>query len=113
MSTRVIADPASVPATLTPHGAERRVLAHGGGMMLVEFTFPRAGMEGPMHSHPHEQLGYVKSGEIELRMEGHAPVRLAEGGSYHVAPNVRHGVLILKPAVLVDAFTPMREDFLA
>jgi quercetin dioxygenase-like cupin family protein len=101
-----------VPMTVTPDGAERRVLSHGGGMMLVEFTFPRAGMQGAMHSHPHEQLGYVKAGVIDLHVDGRDPVRLEQGGSYYVPPDVRHGVTTLSPAVLVDAFTPIREDFL-
>jgi quercetin dioxygenase-like cupin family protein len=112
VTDRIIADARTAPMTVTPDGAERRVLSYGGGMMLVEFTFPRAGMKGAMHAHPHEQLGYVKSGEIELLMDGREPVRLAEGGSYYVPPNLRHGVRILKPTVLVDAFTPMRDDFL-
>ena len=112
MSDTIIANASTAPVTITPDGAERRVLSYGGGMMLVEFTFREAGMEGAMHSHPHEQLGYVKSGEIELQMEGRDPVRLSEGGSYYVPPNLRHGVHILKPTVLVDAFTPIREDFL-
>jgi quercetin dioxygenase-like cupin family protein len=113
VTDHLIARAATAPMTVTPDGAERRVLSHGGGMMLVEFTFPREGMEGPMHSHPHEQLGYVKSGEIDLHMEGRETVRLAEGGSYYVPPNLRHGVRTLKPTVLVDAFTPIRQDFLA
>jgi quercetin dioxygenase-like cupin family protein len=108
----VMTDAESAAAVITAGGAERRILSHGGGMMLVEFTFPRAGMEGAMHSHPHEQLGYVKSGAIELYMDGHDPVRLDEGGSYYVPPNVRHGVMTLAPTVLVDAFTPIRDDFL-
>jgi quercetin dioxygenase-like cupin family protein len=108
----ILPDTSAAPMTVTADGAERRVLSHGSGMMLVEFTFPRAGMEGAMHSHPHEQLGYVKTGAIELYMDGRDPVRLDEGGSYYVPPNVRHGVMTLAPTVLVDAFTPIREDFL-
>ena len=112
MSRASLSDSHSVPAIQTPEGAERRVLSHGGGMMLVEFTVPRAGIEAPIHSHPHEQLGYVKSGEIDLIMEGEETRRLTEGGSYYVAPNRRHGVITYAPTVLVDAFTPIREDFL-
>jgi quercetin dioxygenase-like cupin family protein len=108
----ILTDASAAPMTLTPDGAERRVLSLGGGMMLVEFTFPRAGMRGAIHSHPHEQVGYVKAGAIELYMEGRDPVRLDPGGSYYVPPNVRHGVKTFAPTVLVDAFTPIRKDFL-
>ena len=113
MSARRVVPAGEAEAVPTPEGALRRVLAHGGGMMLVEFTFPHEGIEAPIHRHPHEQLGYVLSGEIDLWMEGQAPRRLGAGASYHVPPNVPHGVVIrAAPAVIVDAFAPMREDFL-
>jgi quercetin dioxygenase-like cupin family protein len=96
---------------ITPEGAERRVLSHGGSMMAVEFTFP-AGVSAPLHSHPHEQIGYVVSGELDLVMDGVGTVRLTAGSSYYVPPNVRHGVIIHTPTILLDCFTPQREDFL-
>jgi quercetin dioxygenase-like cupin family protein len=99
------------PAAATPEGGERRVLSHGGGMMLVQFSFA-AGVTTAMHQHPHEQIGYVVSGEIDLIMEGHETVRLSAGGSYYVAPNVQHYVVTHAPTVLVDCFSPRREDFL-
>jgi quercetin dioxygenase-like cupin family protein len=97
------------PAVLTPEGAERRVLSYGGGLMAVEFRFP-AGVHAPIHSHPHEQIGYVVSGELELIVEG-AATRLGPGDSYYVPPNVRHGVVTLTPCVLLDCFTPIRSEF--
>lgn len=100
-----------VPGIITPEGAQRRLLSHGGGMMVVEFTF-EAGTVAPVHSHPHEQVGYVVSGELTLIMEGHDDELLRPGSSYYVAPDVRHGVIIHAPTVLVDVFTPIREDFL-
>lgn len=111
-STKTIADAASEPPVVTPEGAERRVLSHSSTLMLVEFRF-KAGVTAPQHSHPHEQVGYVVSGEIDLLMDGAETVRLAAGGSYYVAPNVRHGIVTHAPSVLLDCFTPMRADFLA
>jgi quercetin dioxygenase-like cupin family protein len=99
------------PSFTTPEGASRRVLSYGGGMMLVQFTF-EAGVTAPIHSHPHEQIGYVVSGELDLIMEGTEPTRLTAGCSYYVAPNVRHGIITHAPTVLIDCFTPAREDFL-
>jgi quercetin dioxygenase-like cupin family protein len=66
-----------------------------------------------MHTHPHEQIGYVVSGAIDLLMDGYAPTRLTAGASYYVAPNVRHGIVTHAPTILLDCFTPIREDFLA
>ena len=108
---KLLADATREPAFRTPEGAHRRVLSYGGGMMLVQFTFD-AGISAPVHSHPHEQIGYIVSGEIDLMMEGHETTRLTAGCSYYVAPNVRHGIITRAPTVLVDCFTPIREDFL-
>jgi quercetin dioxygenase-like cupin family protein len=99
------------PAVTTPDGAQRRVLSYGGNLMLVQFTFD-AGVSSWLHSHPHEQIGYVVSGEIDVFMEGREPIRLSAGGSYYVPPNVKHNITTHAPTVLVDCFTPMRDDFL-
>ncbi len=109
---KLLADATHEPAFMTPEGAERRVLSYGGGMMLVQFTFD-AGITAPVHCHPHEQIGYVVSGEIDLMMEGKETTRLTAGCSYYVAPNVRHGIITRAPTVLIDCFTPIREDFLS
>lgn len=109
---KIIAKLSQEPAAITPEGGERRVLSYGGGMMLVQFSFD-AGVHAAMHSHPHEQIGYVLSGEIDLIMEGHETARLSAGHSYYVSPNVTHGVITYAPTVLLDCFAPIREDFLA
>jgi quercetin dioxygenase-like cupin family protein len=108
---KMIASASDEAAVVTPEGAERRVLSYGGGIMLVQFSFP-ANVVAPVHSHPHEQIGYVVSGEIDLIMEGQFAKRLTAGSSYYVAPHVRHGIVTLAPAVLLDCFTPIRADFL-
>ena len=96
---------------ITPEGAERRVLSHGGRLMAVQFTFP-AGVTSTAHSHPHEQLSYVVSGEIDYCLEGSEPVRLGPGCSCYVPSGVRHYIVTHTPAVLLDCFSPIREDFL-
>ena len=98
-------------ATVTAEGAERRVLSHGGSMMAVEFRFP-AGVAAPIHQHPHQQIGLVVEGEIDLIVDGQPTQRLGPGATYYVPPNVRHGIVTHTPAVLFDVFTPMREEFL-
>lgn len=108
---KILADVSQETPFTTPEGAQRRILSHGGGMMLVQFTFD-AGISAPIHSHPHEQIGYVVSGEIDLIMDGQETARLSSGSSYYVAPNIRHGIITYAPSVLIDCFTPMREDFL-
>jgi quercetin dioxygenase-like cupin family protein len=109
---KIIARADQEPVVSTPDGAQRRILSYGGKLMAVQFTFD-AGVTSAWHSHPHEQIGYVISGEIDLVMDGHGTTRLAAGASYYVPPDVKHNIKTHKPSVLLDCFTPIREDFLA
>lgn len=92
-------------------GAVRWVLAHSPAMMLVKYTFA-AGTLFPMHQHPHEQLTYVQQGELQLTCGGEQHI-LRDGDSCLVPGGVPHGVVALTDAVVLDTFTPAREDFLA
>jgi quercetin dioxygenase-like cupin family protein len=109
---KILAHASEETVTTTPEGAQRRILSYGGSMMLVEFTF-ETDVSAPIHSHSNEQVGYVVSGEIDLIMEGHERTRLTAGSSYYVAPYVRHGIVTYAPTVVIDCFTPIREDFLS
>ena len=109
---KMIADATQEPAVATPDGAQRRILSYSDNLMMVQFSFA-AGAVSAWHSHPHEQIGYVVSGEIDLVMEGKGTVRLPAGSSYYVEPNVKHNIITHAPSVLLDCFTPWREDFLA
>ncbi len=98
----------SKPITMLP-GLTRRTLAQGQAMMLCEFTF-EAHVEIPVHSHPHEQVGYVVKGRVEMTIEG-KKYALKQGDSYYAPSNVPHGALTLEPTVIVDTFCPPREDY--
>lgn len=92
-------------------GTRRKVLAYSDNIMDVELRF-EAGAKGEIHSHPHEQIGYVIQGSLIFHEEGKEDVTLQEGDSYLVAPNVPHGIDCLTKVKLLDIFTPMREDFI-
>lgn len=91
-------------------GSTRRILAHGGQMMGVEASFEK-GAVGEAHRHPHEQVSYILSGSFQYEVEGKT-YTLHKGDSYYVAPNELHGATALEDAVILDIFTPQREDFL-
>src|SRR5215211_3305529 len=95
---KIIAQASEEEAVITPEGGERRILSYGGGMMLAQFSFG-AGVQAALHSHPHEQIGYVVSGTIDLIMDGCPTTRLTAGSSYYVAPNVQHGIITHEPTV--------------
>lgn len=100
----------AVAAVKVGDGVERRVLAHGGGLMTVEFSFKK-GAVGAVHTHPHEQVGYIAKGRFILETEG-GREEIGAGDTYYVAPNVAHGVVALEDGIIIDVFTPQREDFL-
>ena len=100
------------PKTVAPGRA--RYLAYTDHLMMVvmEFDDGPASQPDPPHSHPHEQVSCVVSGEVLFFLDG-KPTRLGPGDMYAVPPNIPHSVqLLTKQVKLVDAFTPIRKDFL-
>ena len=67
----------------------------------------------PLHQHPHEQVTYIAAGRVVFSVEGQEDVELEAGDSISVPANAMHTVkLLTETARLIDAFTPIREDFL-
>ncbi|MGQ9629910.1 MAG: cupin domain-containing protein [bacterium] len=83
----------------------------GDRVMMAFFEFePNA--TAARHKHPHEQIGYIVRGRARV-VVGDEEKELEAGGIYVVPPNVEHYVVIGdEPALLLDAFSPPREDFI-
>lgn len=99
----------NIPLQDLGEGVSRKVLAHSDNMMSVEVHF-QEGAIGSMHSHPHEQLTYVLSGEFEFTIGDEKKIVKA-GDTMYKKPDIEHGCICLKAGVLIDTFTPMRKDF--
>jgi quercetin dioxygenase-like cupin family protein len=91
-------------------GIRRQILCHLPELMMVKVAFEAGGVGAP-HSHPHVQCSVVESGTFDVTIGGETR-RLHAGCSFIVPPNVEHGVVAIEAGVLVDAFTPRRDDFL-
>ena len=91
-------------------GIRRKVLCHDDTIMVARFAFER-GAVGALHQHPHKQCSLIESGVFDVTIAGKTE-RLRAGDSYLVAPNLLHGATSVEAGVIVDAFSPMREDFL-
>lgn len=104
----VLAD--SAPVEQVADGIKRQFLGYGPELMAVKVWF-ETGAEGYAHEHPHTQVTYVESGEFEATIDGETQV-LRAGDSFHVEPNKSHGAICKKAGVLIDVFSPLREDFL-
>lgn len=90
-------------------GVERKVLAHTGEMMCVQNNFAK-GAVGAVHSHPHTQITYVASGVFEFTIEGETKI-VRQGDTMLKRDGVLHGCVCVEDGVLLDFFTPMRQDF--
>jgi len=88
----------------------RKILGYGGHLMLVEVSFKKGGV-GAIHAHPHEQVSYIAKGSFEVT-NGPEKKVLKQGDSFYVPGGVKHGTVALEDAIIVDSFTPLREDFL-
>lgn len=91
-------------------GVSRRVLAHTAQLMIVEVNFEAGGV-GALHTHPHCQNTYVRSGRFRFTVDGE-DVEVGPGDTLAFPSNLPHGTLCLEAGTLLDIFTPMREDFL-
>lgn len=90
-------------------GLDRRTLGCSERLLIAEFR-AREGVEVPRHSHPHDQVGYVVSGEVELSI-GDETARCAPGDSYTIPGGIEHRARFLSQCVVIDCFSPPREDY--
>lgn len=91
-------------------GAQRRLLCENEKLMMVEFRFEKGG-EGLPHNHMHMQTTYISSGKFEFTIDGVTKV-LVPGDATMIASNVVHSCVCLEEGVLLDAFSPRRDDFM-
>lgn len=82
----------------------------GQSLMLSYLELDRQAVV-PSHAHPHEQGGIVLEGKVELTIGEDARV-VGRGSMYIIPPNTRHkAVAVDGPAVVLDVFSPVREDY--
>ncbi len=91
-------------------GLRRRILAHNPQLMMVEHVMDQ-GWVGTRHSHPHEQAVYVISGRLRFAC-GAQEFECGTGASFIVPGGTEHQAWALEPSVVLDVFTPNRDDFL-
>ena len=95
-------------------GLKRQVLCYNDDIMLVRVTFgPEMVLtRPPLHTHHNSQSSCIVSGRFEFHHSGHEPVVLGPGDSFCIGPDVPHEAYCLEPGVIIDAFSPLHEDFL-
>lgn len=91
-------------------GVSRQIFGYDEKIMMVKVKFEQ-GAIGYKHQHPHVQTSYVAAGKFELNIGDETKI-IETGDGFYVEPNKIHGVVCLEPGILIDVFSPVREDFL-
>jgi quercetin dioxygenase-like cupin family protein len=92
-------------------GLKRRVLAYNEKLFLAEHEM-RKGWVGKVHSHAHDQIVYVVRGQLKVFCQGKT-FELRAGDTFVVRGGVEHGASALEESLVIDVFTPWREDYLS
>jgi len=87
----------------------RRTLSWGERLMVIQVTLEEGAIV-PAHRHPHEQITHVIEGELVMEVEGQTMI-LRAGDSLLFPANVEHGATAVKRALVIDTFSPPREDY--
>ena len=82
-----------------------------GENMLQSELFLEKGAEIPVHDHIHEQTGYLVSGLLDFSINGKS-YRAKPGDSWSIPSNVKHGAKALEESVVIEVFSPVREEYL-
>jgi quercetin dioxygenase-like cupin family protein len=91
-------------------GVKRKIMAYDDKLMLVKVAFETGGV-GSLHHHYHSQITHVESGVFEIEIDAEKKI-LKQGDAFYIPPNIIHGAVCLEAGVLIDVFSPMREDFI-
>jgi unsaturated pyranuronate lyase len=89
-------------------GLTRKVMAYNDKLFLAEHQMVK-GWVGTVHSHAHDQVVYVVRGHLRVTCQGRT-FEIRSGDSFVVRGGVEHGASALEDSVVVDVFTPCRED---
>lgn len=97
-----------VPRELAP-GVTAKIASGEKVMFSLVAIAPAAVV--PEHSHPHEQMGMMVSGTLELTIAGEA--RTLSGNEIYLVPGGVPHKAVAGPlgAVALDAFSPPREEY--
>ena len=91
-------------------GVSRKFLGFDNQIMMVQVKFEKGALGSPLH-HFHTQATYVVKGKFEFEVDGEKQIVEAGDGVY-IEPNLLHSAVCLEEGILIDVFSPVREDFL-
>ncbi len=87
-----------------------KTMVYGEKTHMCEFRL-RKGSKLPNHSHPHEQTGMVVVGRIVINIDG-KDFDAGPGDAWCIAGGVEHRAEIMDDSIVVEVFSPRREDYI-
>ena len=91
-------------------GVQLSTLVHGEKTLMGHFNVAK-GAAIPTHSHPHEQTGFMVSGRLRFKIEDEI-MEAEAGDSWCIPGGAEHVVEALEDSVVIEIFSPVREDYL-
>ncbi len=91
-------------------GIEIKTLVYGEKTLTAKFRLA-GGSKLPRHSHPHEQTGYLLSGKMRFDIGDEVHLALP-GSTWCIASDEEHSAEVLEDSVVIEVFSPMREEYL-
>ena len=91
-------------------GVHLKTLVYGDKTLMTEVLLEKSATIPP-HAHPYEQTGYLVSGHMEFNING-VKQNSEPGDSWCIAQNVEHSAIAIEETVVVEIFSPVREDYL-
>lgn len=108
--TKLFQSAHSIPWEDVGNGISRQMFGYDNRLMMVKAKFEAGGFGEP-HQHPHSQVTYVESGEFEMTIGEEIKI-IRKGDGFYVPPDTMHSCKCLQAGLLIDVFSPQREDFL-
>jgi quercetin dioxygenase-like cupin family protein len=94
---------------LNPHVTRKAI--HTNRLTIARLNIQK-GAVVPEHSHAHEQIATVEKGALKFFVDGFEQI-LKAGESLAIPSNIPHGAEAMEDTVVVDVFSPCREDWLS
>ena len=83
--------------------------AHGSNMTFG-YVELKAGSSVPLHRHTNEQITYILEGQLDMII-GDNPYSLTPGMYFVIPSNTTHAAVAITDCKLIDAFSPVREEY--
>ena len=83
---------------------------HGFRVTVAQFKLLKGSIVKP-HAHVHEQVSIVVMGRLKF-VVGNETYIAEPGDVVHIPPNTMHSVEALEDSLVIDVYSPIRDDWL-